>query len=629
MRNRKSIVQFFPYFLVGIIFMMILGVTQWTATTKVLDYNELITVIENEEIEEVKMTVGKNITTISGAYIEEEKKIGFSATIPSTSLQLDNVLDQLEEAKISITDAEQTNMFFEIFRTLLPILLFGGLTLFLLRGMMAQGNRGAEATSSKARLESDIKVRFDDVAGCVEEKEELQELIEYLQSPDKFAKMGARIPKGFLMVGPPGTGKTLLAKAVAGEAKVPFFSASGSDFVELYVGAGAARVRDMFKKAKKLSPCIIFIDEIDAVARQRGAGLGGGSDEKEQTLNQILVEMDGISDNKGIIIIAATNRPEMLDPALVRPGRMDRKITVGLPDRKGRHEILVVHARNKKLASDVDLAALAKRTPGFSGADLESVLNEASILAVRENSNIILKHHLDEAIDRVMMGPAKKSRKYDDKSKKLVAYHEAGHAIVGLFLGDSSTKVQKITIIPRGQAGGYNLMSEDEEKLMPTKKDFINKITTFMGGRVAEEIFFDDISAGATGDIESSTRIARDMVTLYGMSDLGPIKYDGGGQSVFLGRDYNSPTNVSGQIAFEIDKEIRKIIDGCYEKAHEVISKHKDELIKIANALLEYETITEEEIEEIVKGEKTLEEIMSPTVESSESIQETDLVEEK
>ncbi|MBR2812724.1 MAG: ATP-dependent zinc metalloprotease FtsH, partial [Solobacterium sp.] len=418
----------------------------------------------------------------------------------------------------------------------------------------------------------------------------------------KFQRMGARIPKGILLSGHPGTGKTLLAKAVAGEANVPFYSISGSDFVEMFVGVGASRVRDMFKKAQQTAPCIIFIDEIDAVGRQRGAGFGGGHDEREQTLNQLLVEMDGMEDNTGIVVIAATNRPDVLDPALLRAGRFDRQITVALPDRKGRKAILDVHARNKHIAADVDMDALAKRMPGFSGADLENVLNEAAILAVRENLDEIHMAQIDEAIDRVMMGPAKVSRTYDEKTKKLVAYHESGHAIIGLFL-DNASVVQKVTIIPRGQAGGYNLMTPKDEKMMNTKNDLIATITGYMGGRTAEEMFFDDVTTGAVNDIERATNIARDMVTLYGMSDLGPIKYDSGNENVFLGRDYNSPSNVSGQVAFEIDQEVRKIVNNCHDLARKIIEEHKEELVRIAEALMEYETLTSEQIERVIRGE--------------------------
>ena len=470
------------------------------------------------------------------------------------------------------------------------------------------GNNSANAKAfdfgkSRARLETKSKVRFSDVAGCDEEKAEMEEIIGYLKSPAKYKRMGARIPKGILLCGHPGTGKTLLAKAVAGEANVPFYSISGSDFVEMFVGVGASRVRDMFKKAQATAPCIIFIDEIDAVGRQRGAGFGGGHDEREQTLNQLLVEMDGMEDNSGIVVIAATNRPDVLDPALLRAGRFDRQITVSLPDRKGREAILNVHARNKRMAPDVDLGALAKRTPGFSGADLENVLNEAAILAVRDNKDQIDTGEVDEAIDRVMMGPAKKSRTYDEKTKKLVAYHESGHAIIGLFY-DGAEVVQKVTIIPRGEAGGYNLMTPKEEKLMPTKKDLLGQITSYMGGRVAEELFFDDVTTGASNDIERATNIAKDMVTLYGMSDLGPIKYNSGStENVFLGRDYNSPNNVSGQVAFEIDQEVRKIVNECHDQAVAVIKAHKDQLIKIATALMEEETLTGEQIQKLVEPE--------------------------
>ncbi|MFV0379649.1 MAG: ATP-dependent zinc metalloprotease FtsH [Anaerorhabdus sp.] len=620
MRRNRSAFGMIPFLMVATIMMMLLRTSLYQSSSSKLDYNGLMNVIEEEEISEVSMVVGRNTTTISGKYKDEnDKAVSFKSVIPSQSDQLTNVLDTLDKSEITIKDAEETNVFLDVIIGIIPWVIIGGVTIFMLNRMTGAGGKQMEATRSRAKLQGDTKVRFKDVAGCDEEKEEMQELVEYLRSPKKFTNMGAKIPRGILMVGPPGTGKTLLARAVAGEANVPFYSTSGSDFVELFVGAGSGRVRDMFKKAKQSAPCMIFIDEIDAVARQRGAGLGGGHDEKEQTLNQLLVEMDGIEGNTGVIIIAATNRPDILDPALLRPGRIDRQITVGLPDRKGREEILGVHAIGKKMDKEVDFKALAKRTPGFSGADLANILNEAAILAVREKDTSINMKHLDEAIDRVMMGPAKKSKKYDEKSKKLVAYHESGHAVLGLFLEDASTKVEKITIIPRGHAGGYNLFSEKEEKIMKTKKDFMSTITTYMGGRVAEEIFFDDISAGATGDIESATNIARNMVTLYGMSDLGPIKYDSGNQNVFLGRDFNSPTNVSGQIAYEIDQEIRKIIDTCYKKAHEVISNHKDDLIKIADVLLEYETITSEQIEAIIAGKKSIEEIMNP-----ESIKKVD-----
>ena len=604
MRNNRWI-NFVPYLIVILALFSLMNMNTGTATQN-LTYNEFQKLVEEQKVTESAVTVGDNVIKIKGVFEQDGKKVGFTASVPRSETEVDALMSALEAADVKVSDMNESNLFLDTILSLIPFVIFGAMAFFLISKMNGGGNNKAfEFSKSRARLEGNIKVRFDDVAGCDEEKQEMAEIIDYLKSPKKFAKMGARIPKGILMVGSPGTGKTLLAKAVAGEADVPFYSSSGSDFVEMFVGVGASRVRDMFKKAQQTAPCMIFIDEIDAVGRQRGAGLGGGHDEREQTLNQLLVEMDGITDNAGIVVIAATNRPDVLDPALLRPGRFDRQITVSLPDRRGRKAILEVHARNKKLAPEIDLDALAKRTPGFSGADLENVLNEAAILAVRENSDLIHMHNLDEAIDRVMMGPAKKSRKYDEKSKKLVAYHESGHAIVGLNL-ENSNIVQKVTIIPRGTAGGYNLMTPKEEKIMNTKNDLMSAITGYMGGRVAEEVFFDDITTGAVNDIEQATKMARDMVTLYGMSDLGPVQYDHGQQNVFLGRDYNSSSNVSGQVAFEIDQEIRKIIDQCHDEAKKIILEHKEELIKIAEALIENETLTAEQIDKIIKGEPFL-----------------------
>lgn len=604
MRNNRWI-NFVPYLIVILALFSLMNMNTGTATQN-LTYNEFQKLVDEQKVTESAVTVGDNVIKIKGVFEQDGKKVGFTASVPRSETEVDALMSALEAADVKVSDMNESNLFLDTILSLIPFVIFGAMAFFLISKMNGGGNNKAfEFSKSRARLEGNIKVRFDDVAGCDEEKQEMAEIIDYLKSPKKFAKMGARIPKGILMVGSPGTGKTLLAKAVAGEADVPFYSISGSDFVEMFVGVGASRVRDMFKKAQQTAPCMIFIDEIDAVGRQRGAGLGGGHDEREQTLNQLLVEMDGITDNAGIVVIAATNRPDVLDPALLRPGRFDRQITVSLPDRRGRKAILEVHARNKKLAPEIDLDALAKRTPGFSGADLENVLNEAAILAVRENSDLIHMHNLDEAIDRVMMGPAKKSRKYDEKSKKLVAYHESGHAIVGLNL-ENSNIVQKVTIIPRGTAGGYNLMTPKEEKIMNTKNDLMSAITGYMGGRVAEEVFFDDITTGAVNDIEQATKMARDMVTLYGMSDLGPVQYDHGQQNVFLGRDYNSSSNVSGQVAFEIDQEIRKIIDQCHDEAKKIILEHKEELIKIAEALIENETLTAEQIDKIIKGEPFL-----------------------
>lgn len=603
-KNRNSWLNFLPYLILIAAFISLFNMNIGTSVTTV-DYNALQSVIAGEKIDSATISIGYNVTTVRGVYESNGRNVTFESKIPSTNDEIAEVIEALPDTKISIVDAEASNVFMEMLGSFLPVILMFGLTIWMVNRMAGGANANTKAfdfSKSRARLEGKIRVRFEDVAGCDEEKQEMQEIIEYLKSPKKFERMGARIPKGVLLSGHPGTGKTLLAKACAGEADVPFYSISGSDFVEMFVGVGASRVRDMFKKAKQTAPCIIFIDEIDAVGRQRGAGFGGGHDEREQTLNQLLVEMDGMEDNSGIVVVAATNRPDVLDPALLRAGRFDRQITVSLPDRKGRKAILEVHARNKHLAQDIDLDALAKRTPGFSGADLENVLNEAAILAVREDLTEVSMKQIDEAIDRVMMGPAKVSRTYDDKTKKLVAYHESGHAIIGLFLDDAQV-VQKVTIIPRGQAGGYNLMTPKEEKMMNTKNDLLATITSYMGGRVAEELFFDDVTTGASNDIERATNIAKDMVTLYGMSDLGPIKYNSGSENVFLGRDYNSPNNVSGQVAFEIDQEVRKIINDCHDKAKQVISDHRRELENIAAALMEFETLTAEEIQRIVRGE--------------------------
>lgn len=601
--QRNKLINVLPYLILAIALFSLLTTNNQNSANS-LAYNQFIEVVQQEKIDEAVVTIDDNVVSVKASYTGDDGRVTvISSKVPGESTS--EVIGYLnaDKATINIVDANESNIWLDLLGTILPILVFGAFAVFMLTKMNGGGNAKAfDFAKSRARLESNIKVKFDDVAGCDEEKEEMKEIIDYLKFPKKFEKMGARIPKGILLVGHPGTGKTLLAKAVAGEADVPFYSISGSDFVEMFVGVGASRVRSMFENAKKTAPCMIFIDEIDAVGRQRGAGIGGGHDEREQTLNQLLVEMDGINDNAGIVIIAATNRPDVLDPALLRPGRFDRQITVALPDRKGRTEILKVHARNKHLSSEIDLGALAKRTPGFSGADLENVLNEAAILAVRENKNEISMANLDEAIDRVMMGPAKKSRTYDDKTKELVAYHESGHAIIGLYL-DDATVVQKVTIIPRGQAGGYNLMTPKDEKMMNTKNDLLATITSYLGGRSAEEMFFDDITTGAVNDIERATNLARDMVTLYGMSSLGPVKYNGGNDNVFLGRDYNAPSNVSGQVAFEIDQEVRNIIDQCHNKAKEIIGEHKDELVRIAKALMEYETLTSEQIERIVKGE--------------------------
>ena len=489
------------------------------------------------------------------------------------------------------------------------IIMVGGsaiLLLFLFSRMSStvnSSNRQAmDFNRSRARRVNTSKVKFDDVAGADEEKNEMKELVDYLKEPKKFTKYGAKLPKGVLLVGPPGCGKTLLAKAVAGEAGVPFFSISGSDFVEMFVGVGAGRVRDMFRIAKENAPCLVFIDEIDAVGRQRGAGLGGGNDEREQTLNQLLVEMDGFNDNAGIIVIAATNRDDVLDPALLRAGRFDRKITVSLPDRKGREAIFKVHSRNKVLDEEVNFENLSKRTVGFSGADIENIMNEAAILAIRANREKITIDDIDEAIDRRVAGPAKSSRSLTPHEKEMIAYHESGHAIIGLRYPHSD-KVQKITIIPRGNTGGHVRSTPEDDRFTNSKKELIARIVGLMGGRASEEIFCDDISNGASSDIEVATAIARAMVTEWGMSDLGPIQYERNTGSVFLGRDYtNTQKNFSVETATKIDNEIRKIIDFAHEEALRVIKENKDDVTLLAKTLIDHEQITGEEIDYLMQN---------------------------
>ena len=608
MNNNRNWISTIPYLLMLPILIFLTSVAM-QGNNRALTYGQFIELLnrKDKKIEQVSLTMSNTVIDLKGTYTDKNGEKGFTVTVPNTEQsnnELMTVLQQtVKEGNIKIVDAYKTNPLIDALIQVVPLIVVTGVGIYFISRMSgSQNNKAFEFSKSRARLEGNIKVKFNDVAGCDEEKEEMEEIISYLKSPEKFAKMGARIPKGILMVGPPGTGKTLLAKAVAGEADVPFYSISGADFVEMFVGVGASRVRDMFKDAKRTAPCMIFIDEIDAVGRQRGAGLGGGNDEREQTLNQLLVEMDGIEDNKGIVIIAATNRPDVLDPALLRPGRFDRQITVSLPDKNGRKAILEVHARNKHFAPDFDINALAARTPGFSGADLENVLNEAAILAVRANREEITMEDLDEAIDRTMGGPAKKSRKYSDKEKNLVATHEAGHAVVGLFL-EGANIVQKVTIIPRGVAGGYNLMTPKEDSLfLSTKKELLAQITGLLGGRVAEEIVLGEISTGASNDLEKVTKIAKAMVNQYGMSEaIGPVQYDSDGGNVFLGRDYTSNKSYSDTVAYEIDQEVRRIVNSCYDEARAIITEHRKDLNNIVRALIENETLTKEDLDTIIK----------------------------
>jgi cell division protease FtsH len=559
------------------------------------------------EYVEYELIGGDNydLVTVSGSVYEQYAPLYDDIVSFERVMRIDDaqdILDTVEGYGGSTQIVELSGLtFWSVIINIVPFILIIVVLFIIFRNANGQNNKAFDFAKNRAKLNREKTITFKDVAGIEEEKEEMEELIDFLKTPKKYVDMGARIPKGVLLVGSPGTGKTLLAKAVAGEANVPFFSISGSDFVEMFVGVGASRVRDLFKVAKENSPCIIFIDEIDAVGRQRGAGLGGGNDEREQTLNQLLVEMDGFSGNMGIIIIAATNRPDVLDPALLRPGRFDRQITISLPDVRGRAAILKVHARNKKIDPKINFDDFAGRIPGFTGADIENLLNEAALLAARDNRTLVLEPDLDEAIDRVMMGPAKKSRKYTVEEKKTVAYHEAGHAVIGITLEDANV-VQKVTIIPRGSAGGYNLMTPAVEKFLETKKSLLAKITSYLGGRVAEEIVFDTVTTGAYNDFQIATKIARSMVTEYGMSDLGPVQYESGSGNVFLGRDYFKEKNFSDQVAHEIDSEIRHIITTCFNEATKIITENRDLLDKIAHYLIEVETLTKADIEEIVKS---------------------------
>lgn len=594
----------------GVIFIIILimvGIYIFVRNTAsqpdVLSENDFVTNLNNNRIDSINVTPigGDNLdlVSITGTYRNSENvKKNYRVEVYLSLFQ--DELDTARSKGIIITNKPLSTFdWLSVLSFIIPTILFVGLVVFLLKNSNTGNNKAFEFGKTRARLNRHSKTTFKDVAGVDEEKEELEEIIDFLKNPKKYFEIGARIPKGILLVGPPGTGKTLLAKAVAGEAKVPFYSISGSDFVEMFVGVGASRVRDMFKTAKQNAPCIIFIDEIDAVGRQRGAGLGGGHDEREQTLNQLLVELDGFEENSGVIVMAATNRVDVLDPALLRPGRFDRQIRISNPDVAGRTAILKVHARNKKLSPNVNLEDIAKRTPGFSGADLENLLNEAALLAAREGRKEVKIYDIDEAVDRVMMGPAKRSRKYSEKEKRIVSFHEAGHAVVGVKL-ENAEIVQKVTIVPRGEAGGYALMTPEEEHFMQTKSELLDTITGLLAGRVSEEMMAGEITTGAHSDFQKATAIARAMVTEYGMSKLGPIQYERNSHEVFLGRDYMSDKNFSDQVALEIDRAIREIIDECYQRCRKVLEENKDILILIANHLMEIETLTKEDIYELV-----------------------------
>ena len=607
--NKKAVKKgILPYLF---LFLVMLGILYFfniaNQKVNVIDYQQFLASASENKIKEIVVVpyTRSSLYQIEGTmegYAENETFVLKMPLAEEVITELLNLQKQYNFKLDTIADpGSNTILLFVV--NILPTVILIGFAFFFISKQMGGANKSMDFGKSRAHLsENNKKVTFKQVAGLTEEKQEVAELIDFLKSPAKFQKMGARIPKGVLLVGPPGTGKTLLARAVAGEANVPFFYISGSDFVELFVGVGASRVRDMFKQAKQSAPCLIFIDEIDAVGRQRGAGLGGGHDEREQTLNQLLTEMDGFGANEGIIIIAATNRPDVLDPALLRPGRFDRQVQVNLPDAKGREEILKVHAENKIFSKNVNLENIASRTVGFSGADLENLLNEAALLTVRRNKKCITMAELDEAQDRVLMGPAKVSKKYTENDKKLVAYHESGHAVLGIKL-DGANDVQKITIIPRGYAGGYTMMQPKEERFTSTRKELIERITGLLGGRVAEELVFGEITTGAHNDFQQATKIARAMVTEYGMSSLGPIQLESNDEgSVFLGRDYNKIRNFSSQVAYEIDQEMRKIIDECYKNAVKIIKENRKLLDLIAEVLIERETITKEQIDYLVEN---------------------------
>ena len=602
---KNSIKTLAMWLIIGIIFIIVLSSIMENSNTK-LKYSELITKINEGKVESIEIEADGRTATVELS----DDKVAKQVNIPDMGSFMSYSEEFIKNGAFSLEEKSES-----IFITILSLLTpFGLLIIFMIfwffmMGGANSGQPGGKTLSfgkSKARMMTPAdrnKVSFDDVAGVDEEKEELEEIVQFLKNPKKFTDMGARIPKGVLLVGQPGTGKTLLAKAVAGEAGVPFFIISGSDFVEMFVGVGASRVRDLFDEAKKNSPCIIFIDEIDAVGRQRGAGLGGGHDEREQTLNQLLVEMDGFSENEGVIVLAATNRPDVLDKALLRAGRFDRQIVVGLPDVKAREQILEVHSRKKRLADDVDLKVIAKNTSGFAGADLENVLNEAALLAARRNLEVIGMKEIEDAMVKVTMGPEKKTRVRSEKENKLVSYHEAGHAVVSHYLA-TQDPVHQISIVPRGMAGGYTMYRPTEDKNFMSKTEMEENIVSLLGGRVAEALILNDVSTGASNDIERATAIARNMVTKYGMSDrIGTLTLGSDQDQVFLGRDLVHAKTYSEETASVIDEEIKKIVDTAYAKAKQILTEHIDKLHAVAGILLEKEKIEADEFEQIFAGE--------------------------
>ena len=621
------------------IFVAIVGLVSWfnqgsNGQTTEVSYTQFVQELKKGDIKEIKMQYANSVYTITGEYKEAkentntsskglaifDKRSSKTSNFKTTVLPNDGTVTEINNAaqqagtQITTLPESQSGIWLSLFLQLVvPLGIFGFLMYNLLSSQMGQGGPRGVMNFGRSKAtdqnKQKVKVRFSDVAGAEEEKQELVEVVEFLKDPRKFTALGARIPAGVLLEGPPGTGKTLLAKAVAGEANVPFFSISGSEFVEMFVGVGASRVRDLFENAKKNAPAIIFIDEIDAVGRQRGAGMGGGHDEREQTLNQLLVEMDGFEGTEGVIVIAATNRSDVLDPALLRPGRFDRQILVGRPDVKGREAILKVHARNKKLAKEVDLKVIAQQTPGFSGAELENLLNEAALVAARRDKKAIDKLDVDEAHDRVIAGPAKKDRAISEKERKMVAFHEAGHTIVGMVLSDARV-VHKVTIVPRGRAGGYAIMLPKEDRFLMTKKELFEQVVGLLGGRAAEEFIFNEKTTGASNDFEQATGIVRSMITEYGMYDeLGTVQYEGNHQ-VFIGRDYGQTKAYSDQVAFEIDNAVRSIMKEAYAQALQILEEHKEQLTLIAEKLLELETLDERTIKALFEtGEMPTEDV--------------------